>query len=382
MRNEGTTCFLIKNMLCLLVMHSAVLQAQVTIEVEVLGAVASNEAVYISGNFEGWTGGQEAYRLHKKNNAYWITLAPIQERIEFKFTKGSWDRVETSSAAGMLANRTYQFGKVPDSIKLTVAQWASNADLKSSATSNVHLVDTAFTMPQLGATRRIWIYLPKGYVHSSRRYPVLYMHDGQNLFDQLHAFSGEWNVDESLNQLGENDQLKLIVVGIENGGETRIDEYSPWVNQTYGGGKGAAYLSFIVECLKPYIDAHYKTLSEAKYTGIMGSSMGGLISYYAAMQYPSVFGRVGVFSPSLWFSDKVYELPTNKPPHAAQKIYFLAGEKEGETMVPNLQRVLASLETNGYNESHYTTKIVSDGMHNETFWSTEFKEAVVWLFTN
>src|SRR5512139_2503958 len=133
--------------------------------------------------------------------------------------------------------------------------------------------------PQLGNTRDIHVYLPPSYRASGRHYPVVYMHDGQNLFDPETSFSGEWGVDETLERLGP-EGVETIVVAIPNMGGARCDEYSPWTDPRAGGGRGDAYLAFIVETLKPRIDLKFRTRREREHTGIMGSSMGGLISLY------------------------------------------------------------------------------------------------------
>jgi metallo-beta-lactamase class B len=145
----------------------------------------------------------------------------------------------------------------------------------STATASVSILDTAFAMPQLERTRRIWLYLPPGYAASTRRYPVLYMHDGQNLFDAATSFAGEWGVDETLDSLHALGDPGVIVVGIDNGRMKRMDEYTPWHNTRYGGGEGDAYVDFLTQTLKPYVDAHYRTLAERVHTGVAGSSMGG-----------------------------------------------------------------------------------------------------------
>jgi predicted alpha/beta superfamily hydrolase len=127
-------------------------------------------------------------------------------------------------------------------------------------------MDENFFMPQLNRSRRIWLYLPPAYETSGLSYPVMYMHDGQNLFDVLTAYSGEWEVDEALNTLASQGHKVPIVVGIDNGGTNRIGEYTPWSNPDYGGGDGDLYIRFIVETLKPYIDQHYRTLSDRSNT--------------------------------------------------------------------------------------------------------------------
>ena len=129
--------------------------------------------------------------------------------------------------------------------------------------------------PQLKTSRKIWLYLPKNYESSTKKYPVIYMHDAQNLFDAKTSFAGEWNVDEKLDSLS----AQVIVVGIENGGDKRLEELTPYKNEKYGGGNAEKYLEFIVNTLKPEIDKKYRTKTDTKNTTIMGSSLGGLVSF-------------------------------------------------------------------------------------------------------
>lgn len=202
------------------------------------------------------------------------------------------------------------------------------------------------------------------------------MHDAQNLFDKSTAYSGEWQVDEALDSIS----AQVIVIGIEHGGEKRIAELTPFANDKYGGGDADAYLQFIVETLKPQIDLKYRTKSGAKNTAMMGSSLGGLVSYYAAVKYPNVFGKVGVFSPSFWFSEKIFTL-TAEADKIKTKIYLLAGDNEGPEMVPDLERMNALLSTKRCDCKKLTKKIiVKGGMHNEKLWRENFLNAYLWLF--
>ena len=122
----------------------------------------------------------------------------------------------------------------------------------STAATNVSIIQKEFVIPQLNTKPyKVWVYLPPNYQTSTKKYPVIYMHDGQNLFDDKTSFIGEWNVDETLNELYKNTGKGFIVVGIENGGEERINEYTPWPHEEYGGGKGSIYIDFIVNTLKP-----------------------------------------------------------------------------------------------------------------------------------
>lgn len=245
---------------------------------------------------------------------------------------------------------------------------------ESTASENVSTFE--IFSPELNVQKKIWVYLPKEYATSSKKYPVIYMHDAQNLFDAKTSYVGEWEVDETLNKMN----AQLIVIGIEHGNEKRIDELTPYKNEKYGGGNGDNYLKFIVETLKPKVDSIYRTKSNAKNTAIFGSSLGGLISFYGVLKYPEVFGKAGIFSPSFWFSDEIYTLMEQSEKTKA-RIFFLCGDKEDETMVSDLKKMETLLDRNRcYCLNLNKTVIIKDGEHNEKLWKENFEQAVKWLF--
>jgi predicted alpha/beta superfamily hydrolase len=153
------------------------------------------------------------------------------------------------------------------------------------------------------------VYLPPGYGEDPlRRYPVLYLQDGQNLFDPSTAFGGqEWRVDETADELICADAIEpLIIVGIYNAGAERINEYTPTVDTNTGqGGRADLYARMLVDELKPFIDKEYMTQHHAQNTGLGGSSLGGLVSLAIGLKYPKVFGKLAVLSPSVWWSDRI-----------------------------------------------------------------------------
>ena len=230
--------------------------------------------------------------------------------------------------------------------------------------------------PQLKTQKKIWLYLPKDYANSTKKYPVIYMHDGQNLFDDKTSYVGEWHIDETLDSIS----AQVIIVGIEHGGEKRTNELTPFKNDKYGGGGADKYLEFIVNTLKPQIDKTYRTKSNAKNTAIFGSSLGGLISFYATLKYPKVFGKAGVFSPSFWFSDDIYAF-AEKAPKLKSKIYFLCGDSEGEDVVSDMEKMSKIIASKRCDCLNLSKKIVvAGGKHNEKLWSTHFLNAYLWLF--
>lgn len=253
----------------------------------------------------------------------------------------------------------------------------STTTLSAQSTASINVSTFDIEAPQLDTIRKIWVYTPEDYTTSNKRYPVIYMHDAQNLFDASTSYAGEWKVDEFLDSL---KQAEVIVVGIEHGNEKRINELTPFPHEKYGGGEGDKYLEFIVETLKPHIDVVYPTLSEAKNTTIMGSSLGGLISFYGAIKYSETFGKAGVFSPSFWFSEEIYEFVKNRKIESSTKFYFVAGTGEGEEMIPDLNKMFALLKEKGISKENMHMKIVEEGQHNEAAWSREFPDAFFWLF--
>lgn len=348
-----------------------------------------NATIYISGDFEGWTGGNKAYKLTKKDNGFFITIPKNEQPISFKFTQGTWDTVERDNKGNQIDNRNYKFKKENDTVAITIASWDKNDGIvKSTQADNVFILSEDFEIPQLQRKRRVWLYLPPNYKTANTSFPVIYMHDGQNLFDTNTSYSGEWSVDETLNKLYKDDNASFIVVGIDNGTDKRLDEYSPWKNKSYGGGEGDAYLEFIVNTLKPYIDSHYKTQTTKESTAIIGSSMGGLISHYAALKYPDVFGKIGVFSPAFWFAPEITPFSKTHGNIKDTKMYFLAGGKEGENTayneisktVKDMNTVINVLKAEGFPSKNIQSKIVPEGKHNETLWKTNFEETIRWLF--
>ncbi|NCC72902.1 MAG: hypothetical protein EOM06_05850 [Sphingobacteriia bacterium] len=335
--------------------------------------------IYIAGNFNGWAPGNPDFILINNTNELPEITLTGSGTIEFKFTRGSWETVEGNENGGFLPNRQFVFGAV-DTLFLTILTWEDTGNGVSTAAENVSIMDDAFYMPQLDRYRRIWLYLPPGYETSGKSYPVLYMHDGQNLFDNATSFAGEWEVDETLNTFHENGKEVPIVVGIENGGEHRIAEYTPWVNPQYGGGDGDQYSGFIAETLKPYIDSNYRTKPEREHTGVMGSSLGGLISHYIVLKYQHIFSKAGVFSPSFWFSDSSYTYAFETGKMQPINYYMMGGTNENAGLEDEMQLMMDTMIAAGFDSSGLHLKIVPGGQHNESLWRSQFAEAWQWLF--
>ncbi len=338
---------------------------------------------YMASSLNNWNPSDQNFQFKKDINGNFILEIPkVTENFEYKITQGSWDFAEGDAQGNSLSNRKYSTETDGNLINLNILSWEKPVEKKNTLSPNVKVLCENFSIPQLKTSRKIWIYLPPDYVTSGKKYPVVYMEDGQNLFNDATSFSGEWKIDETLNVLFSQHKTDAIVIGIENGGAERLNEYSPWKNAKYGGGKGDLYTDFLANTLKPYVDKHYRTLKQPKYTALIGSSMGGLISFYAGVKYPNKFGKLGIFSPSFWFApqDLTFYLRKNAKKLKNSKIYFYAGLKESEEMVSDIKKAEAELLKQGVSEKNIKTKFSKDGTHSESYWSQEFGKAFEWLF--
>ena len=254
---------------------------------------------------------------------------------------------------------------------------ATAAERPSTAGPGVHVLEP-MTIPGLGRERTIRLYLPPGYDASDARYPVLYMHDGQNLFDDATSYVGEWGVDEALDALAA-EGLALIVAGIDHGGEKRFNELSPWANPRFGPGENAQYTDFVVNVVKPYIDAHYRTRPQREHTGIMGSSMGGIASHYALYAHGATFSKAGIFSPAYWTGPAIRPWTLSATLRPGTRVWMNMGEKEGDDMVGPFA-IMAPLVEADVAPGYFHAGDVPGAEHNERFWRGEFPDAVRFLF--
>jgi predicted alpha/beta superfamily hydrolase len=234
--------------------------------------------------------------------------------------------------------------------------------------------------PELGNSRDVFVYLPPSYEKEpERRYPVLYMHDGQNLFDDRTSFAGAWRVDRALDDAGRVG-LDAIVVALPNAGRERINEYSPFIDPRHGGGRGETYMKFIVETVKPHIDGRFRTVPDRHSTGLAGSSMGGLISMYGYFQHPTVFGFCGVLSPAFWFAQgAIYDF-MEQSPYVPGRIYIDCGTSEGEKVHQDVRRACQLLHAKGYQKGRDLLCVVEPGAgHTEQAWSARLQRALRFL---
>ncbi len=238
---------------------------------------------------------------------------------------------------------------------------------------------TGFESPQLSNKRSLRIYLPPSYEENkAKRYPVLYMHDAQNLFDAKTASYGvEWGIDETINRLVATGKMdEVIVVGIDNTPE-RIPEYTPCCDPKYGGGRLDAYMRFVIETVKPYADANLRTLPGKEHTAIMGSSLGGLASVYIAQRHPAVFSKAAGVSSSFWWnkSDMVARPHMRVP----VRFYIDAGTKD-DGLEETIQMRDAMVKQGYKLDSDLMFFADQGGSHNEKSWAARVEKPLLWFF--
>jgi predicted alpha/beta superfamily hydrolase len=337
------------------------------------------DSFYIAGSFNSWNPQDKNYLLQKNTKGDYFFETKLADGIyEYKITRGSWSKVECNKNGGDIQNRSFKLS-FDTSINIIVEEWADHFTRKprhSTASKNVHIIDTAFRMPQLNRVRRIWIYLPPDYNASDSRYGVLYMHDGQNVFDDSTSFAGEWGVDELMDSISAK-RKEMIVVAVDNGGAKRISEYCPYDMERFGKGEGNQYVDFLANTLKPFIDRNYRTKKDKENTYIAGSSMGGLISMYAVLKYPKVFGGAGVFSPAFWVGRKIFDDIEKNGKQVNSKIYFYCGGQENETMQPDMMKAFEEMRS--VSKSKMETSVRPEGKHTESVWREEFPLFYLWL---
>lgn len=243
----------------------------------------------------------------------------------------------------------------------------------------------AFHSKFLESPRDLLIYLPPGYDDEpQRRYPVFYMHDGQNLFDGATSFvpGEEWRMDETAEALIRDGAIEpLIIVAIYNTGDSRLAEYTPSLDDEHGGGKADLYGRLLVEELKPFIDGRYRTLLESRNTGIGGSSLGGLVSLYLGLRYPGEFGKLSVMSPAAWWDHQMIIRHVEALPEKSDsRIWLDIGRLEGRTAHQDAIRLRDALVARGWTLGKDLVFVEEDTPHSESAWALRVDPMLRFLF--
>jgi predicted alpha/beta superfamily hydrolase len=339
--------------------------------------------VYISGDFNGWKTQDSKFLMRKISKGKYEFEFPqgkeFQQELTYKFTKGDWSEVEIDQYGNKTPNRHWNDEKLLRTEK--VAKWRKNwLPYRPSQLPKIHLISEEFEIPQLNKTRKIWALLPHDYDTSEESYPVLYLQDAQNLFNENADF-GNWEIDKKLAVMSDYGIGKIIIIAVAHAESERLQEYN--VGQTLlGAGSGKQYIRFLTDTLKPFVDKTFRTRSDRESTGIGGSSMGGLVSIFSGLIYPEVFGKLMVFSPSLWVIPKIKLGFLDFFEPSETRLYLYAGGDESDTMISHVtklqKRLLKRESLQG--KMKIRLSINMDGKHNEVYWSDEFPKAIEWLF--
>jgi predicted alpha/beta superfamily hydrolase len=338
--------------------------------------------VYLAGNFNDWAEANPQFKLTQKGPGYYHYRIRKQGNLPlyYRYHKGDWNQEELDQWGNKSPDRllNHSVYEVHD----YVPRWRINGLATSvKYMPQKFIIEDDFEIPQLGKRRRIWALVPCDYYRTRKKYPVLYLQDAQNLFNE-HAPFGNWAIDQKLGIMKELGFGDLIIIAIEHGGTERIKEYSPFDTERFGPGEGALYAKFMIETLKPYVDRKFRSSPHRIHTGIGGSSMGGLISVYTAMSYPEVFSKWMIFSPSLWLSSQIFREASefiNKEPSF---VYLYGGKNESSSMEKELTLFTEVLAKKAINRQfiHYKLSIDPTATHHESFWGAEFPKAIKWLY--
>jgi predicted alpha/beta superfamily hydrolase len=343
-----------------------------------------NRAVYITGNFNSWNPKDDSYRLTQLDpNTYFIEIndSVLPDVIEYKFTKGGWENVELDKYGNITPNR--KASKAAGKAASIVEKWRLNwGPFKDEYFPIVEIISEEFYIPQLERYRKVWALLPFDYYISNKNYPVLYLQDAQNLFNEGSGY-GNWEIDKKLSILAEYGRGDVIVIAVEHGSEERIKEYIFDNDNIANGSEGKKYIRFITDTLKPFVDQNYRTKRDRENTGIGGSSLGALISIYSGFLYPEVYSKLLIFSPSLWVEpNNNFPMMNFRIPYK-MKIYLYGGGQEGSKMVKRIrvfEEYLKRWEKKNLFDFEFKTSINPEGTHSEFYWSQEFPRAIEWLF--
>jgi len=366
---------------------------EVTVEfvVTVPGDTPTDDTIYISGNHPGlgtWNGKGLALTRDASGVYHGALSVKAGAGIQCKVTRGSWATVEKAEDGREVGNRSFR-AAVGQTQDFAVAAWAVPEEpraIEPTQTGHIELYDD-FPHERDTMARDVIVYLPPGYADDPERaYPVLYMHDGQNIFDASTSFGGaEWRVDEAAEQLITAGSIEpIIIVGIYNTAK-RMEEYNP----LDGPAGGTAYTRFVVDKVMPFIEKTYRVDPARGKTGIAGSSLGGLISLYMAKAHADQFGRCAVVSPSLGYLDRRFletVIEQDKAWLQGVRIWVDMGTAEaadsaGNLVLKHVHDLVAVLEGAGLKAGEgYRYEEVEGGRHSEQAWADRIEAILTFLY--
>jgi predicted alpha/beta superfamily hydrolase len=357
-----------------------------------------DEPIFLACDRDGWSPNAPAMRLSLDGLTRVARVSGLApgERIACKFTRGSWSTVERTDRGDERPNRTLTFDPAHPIVALYIERWADRGAPSSTRSGAIRSLG-AVAIPQIGQRREAWVYLPPGYDGASERYPVLYLYDGQNVFDaRTAAFGREWGVDEALESLFYERRLGgVIAVAVANGDGARPCEYNVFASDPHPGCSTGAALgdplnAFYAETLKPRIDSEFRSRSEREHTAIMGSSMGGSMATRLGWQRPTLFSRVAALSPSYQNTAtarasmpdfvRAARAPTPLRFHQDMGTAEQIREINAGTLIVNMNAVRDAARAAGIAEDAQRAVVVEGAVHNEDAWAARVREVIAWLF--
>ena len=350
-----------------------------TLHFELSTADASGAPVCIAGNFNIWN--ENEYKMKEiGKGAYELELDlewKNEHPIEFKFIRTRWANVEVDEYGSYVPNRIIEDPQ--EKIVAWVPRWRSQGEVCDK--DLMPLIEFhSLRLPRARKDRRVSVLLPYDYHQTSKSYPVLYLMDGQNLFEDSAPF-GSWDINTKLAILAEKQMHEVITVCIDHAGMKRIEEYV-FPSHKNEKGKGSEFVNWIIKTLIPFINKKYRTHTDANNTGIGGSSLGGLISLMAGVTHPQSFGKLMLLSPSLWkIMDLIYDRMMYLPLISNnQYIYLYGGKKEASNMTGFLTDFYNQLLQIDPANDRVHLNINESGEHSEKYWGKEFPFALKYLF--
>lgn len=365
-----------------LMLATTAARAQVVVLVEAMPQGTAPDSLFLAADVNRWSPCSPAHRFVADAQGRPVLTLPLgdTDTLHFKVCRGSWRAVECRPDGAEVPRHTVLPGA--DTVRLRVEAWRDaipQKQLASTAGKNVRFAPKQLEMPQLGKHRSVRVYFPPNYFNG-KAFPVIYMHDAQQLFDNATSASRtEWRVDEIMDALYYSRGFSAIVVGLYADEKERTREFTPWANDSLAiAGQGDAYTKFVVKTLKPFVDGHYRSDPRRERTAIVGAGLGGLISLYIAQQHPEVFGMVGALSPVVEPCAKARDFQAKlKPSKRAQRFYLAVGEEQQ----PERQRteaLHAQMQAAGF--ADLRLHLCPHGQAEEWYYGEEFERAVRFLF--
>ncbi len=352
------------------------------ISIELIAPNCDVKEVLISGSFNDWNTNSRVVKLTQKSPGYYVGKADWRgKQVNYKYHLGGWHAGELNEWGISRNNRNYDGS---DTIRDHVHNFLDNGQYYSEAfLPTIEPLPTNLPLPKTFATRRIAALLPADYdKNHEERYPVLYLQDGQNLYDEFAPF-GNWSLDKRLAWLAERGMGQFIVIAIDHAEEKRTKEYAPPHSTHVGIGESDSYGDFIVNHLKPLVDRTYRTKSDRDHTAIGGSSMGAVASLHVAMLKANHFGRVMLFSPSIWIDPDLTDLwPVH--PYGDTYVYLYGGMEETPGTAATFAMLAQEINSvsNPKRRIFLQSKFEARAKHNEAAWSRAFPAAAAYLFAH